>query len=86
MIGELLEPAPALEGLPPRWRVMATAGVDVRGTVALRDDIHLWLSLGVLGVFARNTYIIADVEPPLLSPSAVRVTTGIGVDVDFIRR
>lgn len=86
VVGELLEPGPGLEAAPPRWRVMAAAGVDVRGTVAVRDDVRLWISLGVLGVFVRNDFIVADVHPPLLSPSAIRVTTGIGVDVDFIRR
>ncbi|PRQ06147.1 hypothetical protein [Enhygromyxa salina] len=70
----------------PRWRAMAGAGLDLRSSVALRDDVRVWMGLGLIGMFVRSDYVVADIEQPLLHPSAVRVTAGLGVEFDLIHR
>ncbi|NVB40646.1 hypothetical protein G6O69_22600 [Pseudenhygromyxa sp. WMMC2535] len=76
----------AIEGAAPSWRVQASAGVDARATLAVRDDLRLFMGLGLVAVFLRSAYVLEDVEEPLLSPSAVRGSASIGVDFDLVHR
>ena len=71
---------------PMSWRVMAGAGLDLRMTAAVREDLRIWLGLGMTGMFLRSDYVFADIDLPLLSPSAVRVTAGLGVEFDLVHR
>ncbi|MCA9700605.1 MAG: hypothetical protein KC431_23970 [Myxococcales bacterium] len=76
----------ALSAEPPRWRVMAGAGVDLRATADLRDDLRLWLGLGLVGMFVRSNYVLVDMNQVLLGPSPVRISVGAGVEFDLIHR
>jgi hypothetical protein len=73
-----------LTGADPSWRVLVTGGLDLRGTKAISDDLGLWLGLGLIGVFVRSEYVLADMDQPLLSPAPLRFAASFGVAFDLI--